>query len=218
MKRFTVLLFASAAVLAAQSTTQSTLENPPVAADRVLLVTLGLGDRSEVDWSGSLEASNGEVVDLIGYEMGAGDLIRPPHRWEMATRPAFPFSRRNHDEDILVDLSPDTYLTPRFHVYLNGTAATRLRVRTAQGDFELELGDIPPAGEKSYLDGRARVQDSARARARRPRRHRRAFRAPNRQRLRVGRGLHRWFDLGRLAGLRRQGRQCLRRGGSARER
>ena len=163
MKRLAVLLFCSAAALAAQSTTQSTLENPPPKADRVLLVTLGLGDRAEVDWSGSIEATNGEIVDLIGYEMGAGDLIRPPRRWQMSTRPAFPFQRRNHDEDILVDLPPDTYLTPRFHVYLNGTSATRLRLRTAEGEFALALGDIPPAGEKLYLDGRARVQDSAHA-------------------------------------------------------
>ena len=163
MKRFAAVLLAFAALLAGQSTTQSTLENPPLRADRVLLVTLGLGDRAEVDWEGSVDVTNGELVDIIGYEMGVGDLIRPPRSWELSTRKAFGLEGRDHDEGMLAPLPADTYLTPRFHLYLNGTADTRLRIETAQGAFELTLRDIPPAGEKIYLEGRAKVQDSARA-------------------------------------------------------
>ncbi len=160
LKTFTLGLLAVAA-LSAQSSTQTTLQNPPEGANRVLLVTLGLGDKSQVDWSGSVQVSNGELVKLIGYEMGTGDLIHPPRRWEMATRAAFPFARRNHDVNILVDLPSDTYLTPRFHLYLNGTGATRISITTAQGDFTFRSEQIPGAGAKGFLGGRAQVADSA---------------------------------------------------------
>lgn len=145
----------------AQTTTQSTLRNPPTEADRVLLVTLGVGDSDSTDWSGGIRVRNGEIVDLIGYEMGAGDLVAPPSRWEMRSRPAFPFNRRNHDEDILVDLPDGTYLTPQFHVYLSGSPSASVVVETNQGEFRFDLSEISASGEKAFLGGRAKVQDSA---------------------------------------------------------
>ncbi len=158
-----VALLAFAGLAAAQSTTQTTLTNPPPSADRVLLVTLGVGDRAEVRWDGEARVSNGDLVALIGYEMGAGDLIRPPRRWELSTRAAFPFDRRSHDDGILLDLPPDTYLTPRFYLYLDGSPATQVTIATAEGDFQFELGEIPAAGRKSFLAGRARVEDTPHA-------------------------------------------------------
>lgn len=160
MKPAVLALFIAASLLA-QSSTQTTLRNPPAEADRALLVTLGIGDRSEVDWSGEIDVRNGELAGLIGYEMGAGDRTVPPASWEMSTRPAFPFDRRNHDLDILVDLEEGTYLTPRFHLYLKGSTATEATITTRQGDFTFRLGEIPAAGGKTFLGGRARVSDSA---------------------------------------------------------
>ena len=146
-----------ATVLGAQSSTQTTLRNPPADAGHALLVTFGIGDKAETGWDGDLQVRNGELVELIGYEMGLGDVIHPPRRWEMSTRPAFPFDRRNHDEDILVDLPADTYLTPRFYVYLNGSASTEIDISTEQGDFSVSVGDVPAAGTVDFLDGRASV-------------------------------------------------------------
>ena len=146
-----------AASLLAQSSTQTTLRNPPAGASHALLVTLGVGDRAQTGWNGSLTVRNGELVELVGYEMGLGDVIHPPRRWELATRPAFPFSRRPHDEDILVDLPPDTYLTPRFYVYLRGSDATEAAFETEQGDFAVRVADVPPVGRLEFLGGRATV-------------------------------------------------------------
>ena len=151
------LLLAATAVWA-QSSTQTTLRNPPEKATHALLVTFGIGDTTETSWDGSLTVRNGELVELIGYEMGLGDVIHPPRRWEMATRKAFPFSRRNHDEDILVDLPGDAYLTPRFHVYLRGSSATEILLETDQGDISVRLGDLPAAGGSEFVGGRARVE------------------------------------------------------------
>ena len=83
----------SAGILWSQSSTQTTLRNPPKGADHALLVTFGIGDRAETGWEGSLQVENGELVGLIGYEMGLADVIHPPRRWEMSTRPAFQFNR-----------------------------------------------------------------------------------------------------------------------------
>ena len=146
-----------ASLLWGQSSTQTTLRNPPAGSTHALLVTFGIGDKSEIGWDGSLDVRDGELVELIGYEMGLGDVIHPPRRWELSTRPAFAFNRRNHDEDILVDLPPDTYLTPRFYVYLRGSSATEVAFKTEQGDFAVRLSDVPEVGGAAFLGGRASV-------------------------------------------------------------
>ena len=155
--RLIVAAALGASMLWGQSSTQTTLRNPPAGATHALLVTFGIGDRSEIGWDGSLEVRDGELVELIGYEMGLGDMIHPPRRWEMSTRPAFAFNRRNHDEDILVDLPADTYLTPRFYVYLKGSSATEVSFKTEQGEFAARIADVPQVGSLAFLDGRASV-------------------------------------------------------------
>ncbi len=155
--RILIALAAIASTAWSQSSTQTTLRNPPVDATHALLVTLGIGDTSQTRWDGSLRVTAGELVELIGYEMGLGDVIHPPRRWEMATRPAFPFNRRNHDEDILADLPPDTFLTPRFYVYLRGSAATEVAFETEQANFRLRVGDLGEAGTSSFAEGQAAV-------------------------------------------------------------
>jgi len=158
----TVLLLSGAAVyLHSQSSTQTTLRNPPPDADTALLVTLGRGDSEEIDWSGHIEVENGEVVELVGYEMRAGDLIHPPRRWEAKTRPAFAFARRPHDVGILEDLSPDAFLSPRFYVYLNANPATRVTLKTAQGDAEFRADEITVGSPGSFGGGRLTVERSA---------------------------------------------------------
>ena len=144
-----------------QSSTQTTLRNPPPGADTALLVTFGVGDTSKTKWDGSIEIENGELAALIGYEMGVGDLIHPPRRWEASMRAAVPFKRRNHDVGILQDLPGTVYLSPRFYVYLRANPATRVQLKTAQGDIRFRIGEIPAAGAKAFLGGRIVVRNSA---------------------------------------------------------
>ena len=120
-----------------------------------------MGDTSKTKWDGAIEVQNGELAALVGYEMGVGDLIHPPRRWEASMREATPFKRRNHDAGILKDLPGTVYLSPRFYVYLRANPATRLHLKTAQGDVRFRIAEIPSAGSKSFLDGRIAVQHSA---------------------------------------------------------
>ena len=48
----------------AQSSTQTTLRNPPADADHALLVTFGIGDKAETGWDGDLQVRNGELVEM----------------------------------------------------------------------------------------------------------------------------------------------------------
>ncbi|MBM3815345.1 MAG: hypothetical protein FJW20_27350, partial [Acidimicrobiia bacterium] len=147
-----VLLTAGAAWLASQSSTQTTLQNPPVNADAVFLVTLGIGDGAETKWDGSVSVASGELVKLIGYQMRIPDLVHPPNRWEASTRTAFQFQRRPHDEDYLKETGP-VYLQPSFFVYLRG-ASSRVTLNTAQGNASFDAAATEHA---MLLNGRISV-------------------------------------------------------------
>ena len=70
----------TAMVLLSQSSTQTTLRNPPSQASHALFVTFGIGDKTKTSWDGTLEVSDGALIELIEYEMGIGDIIHPPRR------------------------------------------------------------------------------------------------------------------------------------------
>jgi len=171
-----IALTAGAAWLASQSSTQTTLQNPPTGADAVFLVKLGLTDKAETKWDGSVTVSSGELVKLIGYQMRIGDLVHPPNRWEASTRAAFQFQRRPHDEDYLKESGP-VFLQPSFYLYVRGGAA-RLSLATAQGNFAFTVTDVPPASRKLLLKGRVSVERVAY-----PMLVGRAHRTPARERL-----------------------------------
>lgn len=67
------------------------------------MATFVIGDSASTKWNGSLQVGDRELLELVGYEMGLGDVIGLPRRCEMSTRPAFQFNLRSHHKDILVD-------------------------------------------------------------------------------------------------------------------
>ncbi len=151
------LVFANSA-LQAQSTTQTTLQDPPADATHAILMRLGIGDEAETRWDGAVSVSGGELEGVIGYETRVGDFVRPPRRWEASTRAAFPFQRRPHDEGFLTDMARPVYLTPRIYLYLSGGEDVSATVSTAQGEFRFRVSEIPAAGPKLLLDGRVSVE------------------------------------------------------------
>ncbi|MBM3737862.1 MAG: hypothetical protein FJW39_18935 [Acidobacteria bacterium] len=151
-------LFFGAAWLASQSSTQTTLVDPPSGADAVFLVRLGVTDRSETAWNGSVEVTGGELVKLAGYEMRVDDVVHPPARWEARTRNAFMFQRRPHDEDYLKDVQAPVLLQPSLYVYVRGPQSARVKLTTQQGEVAFAVSDVPPATEKAFLNGRVLVQ------------------------------------------------------------
>jgi uncharacterized protein DUF3604 len=157
MKRW-LLGLAMVVVAWGQSTTQTTLQNPPVDADRVVMLRLGIGDTAETKWDGSVAVTGGELVRVIGYEMRVGDFVRAPRRWEASTRPAFEFQRRPHDEGYLDDMAGPVYLTPRIYLYLRGGEDAAAEVTTAEGEFSFLVSELPVAGPKELLGGRVTAE------------------------------------------------------------
>jgi hypothetical protein len=147
-----------AAWLVSQSSTQTTLIDPPRHADFVYLVKLGLTDQKETTWDGSVEVTGGELVKLAGYEMRIGDVVHPPDRWEAKSRPAFLFQRRPHDEDYLKETAGPVILQPSLYVYVTGPGTSRIRVRTSQGEFSFDGTDVPRSARAKFLSGRVSVE------------------------------------------------------------
>jgi hypothetical protein len=125
------------------------------------MLRLGIGDKAETRWDGSVTVSGGELVKVVGYEMRVGDLVHPPRRWEASTRPAFPFSRRPHDEGWLTDMAEPVLLTPRIYLYLRGGDSAEVSATTAEGDFRFRVGNLPASGPKMLLEGRVSAERAA---------------------------------------------------------
>lgn len=68
-------LVATSGPVLGQSSTRTTLRNPPTDTDTALLITLGVGDRLKTRWECSVEIENGEREYLMGEE---GRVSSPP--------------------------------------------------------------------------------------------------------------------------------------------
>ncbi len=153
-----IALSVGAAWLLSQSSTQTTLIDPPKRASAVYLVKLGLTDKAETQWDGTVEIEGGELVKLAGYEMRIGDVVHPPDRWEAKTRNAFLFQRRPHDEDYLKETQGPVILQPSLYVYVLGPREARVRMKTAQGEFAFDGTRIEPSARAMLLGGRVSVE------------------------------------------------------------
>ncbi len=148
----------AAAIVSAQSSTQTTLQDPPAEANAAFLFRLGLDDTEESSWNGSLFAGNGDLVQLTGYEFRVGDLIHPPRRWEARSRKGHISPPRAMYEEHFKTPSTGTILSPSFHAYLRTGPATNVRVETAQGDFTFRTADVAIGATKLFLDERVSVE------------------------------------------------------------
>ncbi|MBI3208884.1 MAG: hypothetical protein HYZ37_08280, partial [Candidatus Solibacter usitatus] len=153
-----IVLLLCAAWLASQSSTQTTLQNPPANADAAFLVKLGVTDQAETQWDGNVSVAGGELVKVIGYDMRIGDIVHPPNRWEARTRKAFQFQRRPHDEDYLKDIPGANLLTPSLFVYLRGAASAKISLVTVQGNAEINASEIPFGGRRALLNGKITIE------------------------------------------------------------
>lgn len=153
-----VALGGGAAWLMSQSSTQTTLIDPPVQADAVFLMKFGLTDQKETPWDGSVEVAGGELAKLAGYEMRVGDVVHPPARWEAKSRPAFLFQRRPHDEDYLKETAGPVILQPSLYAYVRGPRSAAVKVQTAHGEFSFDGARVAFGNRAMFLNGRVSVE------------------------------------------------------------
>ncbi|RLE44426.1 hypothetical protein DRJ22_05940, partial [Candidatus Woesearchaeota archaeon] len=122
-----------------------------------VLVRFGYGDKQPTDWSGEVTVKPGRIVKLEGWRFNPEDSIEG-NKWEAHTHVFIPrFGLRKHGKGME---------KPRLRIMENGVFVTmvgaaddsRILVKTAQGNFDFLLSDIPYGKPKVFLDGRARVE------------------------------------------------------------
>jgi len=100
-------------------------------------ITLGIGDTTGRDWSGSVDAAGGEIVHMApwGFET-RHSLDAEKHAWVCDSR-------------VKVARGKTRFAEPRRGIVLGvqGPSSARLSIETAQGAFGCELADLDPAGD-----------------------------------------------------------------------
>ncbi len=153
-----IAFLATVVPLAAQSSTQTSLADPPPSGDSVVLITLGLTDSEPADWSGSIQVEAGNLLALVGSEFRVGDVVHPPNRWEAWSRPGMVIAKRLMYAQYFSTPDELRILEPSLYAFLESSAATRVRVDTVQGGFEFRISALDVGATKTYLGGRASVQ------------------------------------------------------------
>ena len=155
--RLALIFLAAAVHLVGQSSTQTSLKDPPPGSDSVVVISLGLTDTEPTQWDGTLRVEGGNLLALIGREFRVGDIVHPPNRWEAWSRPGFVIAKRLMYEQYFSTPDELRILEPSLYAFLDSSVATHLTVETSQGAFDFRLSDLALGETKTYLEGRASV-------------------------------------------------------------
>ena len=131
-------------LLSRESTTP--LASIPSPAAQSYLVILGVGDKAETNWDGSITAAGATILNLQGWRFTGTDSISGTTGWKLSTRPSPPPPSATEgpvqENGIIVTISALT-------------AAVTFNVRTTQGNFSFSSQDVPFGVNKLFLGGRA---------------------------------------------------------------
>ena len=130
---------------------------PPAAtiaapASQSYLVILGIGDKADTNWGGSITASGATITNLRGWRFADTDAILPNDAWRLSTRttpslnPPGPIQENGVIVTISATSNPVTF-----------------DVRTAQGNFSFSSQDVPFGVSKTFLGGRTLAAETGAA-------------------------------------------------------
>jgi hypothetical protein len=109
---------------------------------------LGVGDRIPTRWDGAVEADRANIDSLEPWRFEDGDQISGAS-WRMSSRQPRQFGAQNANRPVVAN---------GVIVRLSNIASNaRLRVHSAQGNFEIALQEIPYGTAALRLEGRAFV-------------------------------------------------------------
>ena len=110
------------------------------------LVILGVGDRAETNWDGSITASGATILGIQGWRFSATDTILGTSGWKLSTRPSAPGPQGTsgpvQENGIIVTIAAAS--TP-----------VAFEVKTTQGNFGFSSQDVPLGTRKLFLGGKA---------------------------------------------------------------
>lgn len=121
----------------------------PLSAAVSVRIQLGIDDTVETRWDGGVTARGARIMALEPWRFDGKDAILAGNRWTVSTHPM----RRFLGSSVKLKLP---FVANGIVINLEGERDdTRLEVRTAQGNFGFNLGEIPFGTVKDFLGGRA---------------------------------------------------------------
>src|SRR5690606_11597406 len=120
-------------------------------------ILFGVAQDGEAPWDGSLTVDGGEVLGLEGYRFEPPDRVLPAGGWRVTVRPEV--METGEIIDAVGGSAVETVVMPKgLLVRGSGSEATRVRVTTAQGDFEFHPMRLDFGEWQAGADEGARVQ------------------------------------------------------------
>jgi hypothetical protein len=127
------------------------------------LIAFGTGDQAPSDWSGSVEAPGGRVVDVRSWRFDRDDVLTAgSNSWKCSTRfAAIPDPRDWYVGAI--HIVPTGSAAPKPSLLTNGVyvgvqETATVRVQTKQGELSFAPGEVRFGQAKRLLNGRVEVQ------------------------------------------------------------
>ena len=123
----------------------ATLTNTP---SQSYLVILGIADKVDTNWDGTVTATGGAILGLQGWRFTAADSITGTTGWKLATRPGAAGAGGNgpavEENGLIVTIAA-------------ASGPATLAITTPHGDFSFSTQDFPFGVSKTFLGGRALV-------------------------------------------------------------
>ena len=122
---------------------------PAAAQTMGVRVVLGLTDKAATTWDGSVSVDRGKVGSIDGWRFEGEDAVNGAS-WRAATRPIRLFGGGRQGQPPIVANGVIIWLT-------QAEESAQLRVKTAQGEFTVDLAEIPFGKSVRRLDDRVTV-------------------------------------------------------------
>ena len=121
-------------------------------ASQTFLIILGVGDKVDTNWDGSITAAGGTIQKIDGWRFTAADSISGTSSWKLTARTAPP--------------GPSATTGPMQENGVIVTAAASstsvtFDVKTGHGNFTFASTDVPFGTTKTFLNGSALVAQTA---------------------------------------------------------
>ena len=144
-------IFGGRRLLFPQTSTPAAPIASPNAESFLLLV--GIGERADTNWDGSITATGGTILSLKGWRFTGTDSIAGTSSWKMAVRmtssgPSETGNGLFQENGLIVTIARSS--TP-----------VTLDVKTTQGNFSFTSQDVSFGASKAFLTGRALVMPTA---------------------------------------------------------
>ncbi|MDE0100789.1 MAG: hypothetical protein OXN89_00270 [Bryobacterales bacterium] len=133
------------------------LGTPLIAQDITSVrVRFGLLDTVETHWDGSASVTGGDLVRVYDWRPRPENSVEESGAWRFSTRVGVNYNWRAYEN--LPDRPVEPYLwTPGVIVEVRGGDGARVRINTAQGEFEFAVADVNLAEPQAFLNGAAVV-------------------------------------------------------------